>query len=795
MKTGTHPRSLWSLLLLPLFLLCLCTSAWPGKTRKLLALDQVQLWKAPPIDLGAILEADDADRAEEDGPYRVGFPVKAGLSPSNSGTWEVLAGGDRIWRLRVQSPGALWLALGFGTYRLHPGASLTISDPARRTVLGPFTSKDASEQGRLWLPPIAGETAVLELRWPRSLAAVQPNLHLGQVTHGYKSWGGIGEPALENDPAFSGQGGTSSFCNIDVNCPLGSAWQQQKLGVVQLLITTPSDTRACTGSLINNTYLDCRPLVLSAWHCFHPDPGVNFDPALTTFLFNYEFSGCNTGSAPSNQTLTGATQLAGNPDSDFILLELFQGPPANYSAYYNGWSRSTAPADNVWCIHHPQGAEKKISFSDDPVTSGSDLGLFTWRVADWEAGTTEVGSSGAPLFDPDKRIVGQLRGGNLSCESGPPFFEAFGKLDASWGWPGSAGVRLCDWLDPLHANLCATGGDTGVVTLDGLAPSFCTFPRPDLVRRGLIVDDNHGNHNGIPEPADRFKLRVELYNRGTLPATGVTGSLSTSHPGVTIPGAQATWSDISPVQTAFPNTPFKVELISELGCGEPINFNLSVSADQGQWNSVIALATATAQLNPILADDVESGLNGFASQSATGVGLSPNAWVQSTTLSSSPSHSWFVPDIAAKSDTRLVTPALGVMPQEPLLRFQHFIDTERDYDGGVLEYSTNGGGSWTDAGPLIRRGGYNSIISSLTGSPLANRSAWSGDLGSFQDVEVDLSSLAGLQVTLRWRFATDGSNADVGWYVDDIHLDSVEYLCAGPRRQPTPEARIPSGVH
>jgi hypothetical protein len=790
MGTGTRR------LLLALIVACLFTSAWPAarprhRPRKPAPAQPptVQLWQAPPVDLGALLAADEADRPEGGGPYRVGVPLKAGLSPDNSGTWETRPDGERIWRLRVRSPGALWLALSFGTFRLQTGASLTVSDAAGRRVLGPYTREDGGEQGRLLLPPLAGDTAVLELRWPRAHAALAPNLHLGQLTHGYRPLGG-----LDDAEPQSPDGTTPSFCNIDVNCALGSAWQQQKLGIVQLLIPSGAGTLACSGSLINNTALDCRPLVLTAWHCFHPSQSVNLDPAATTFRFNYENPGCGTGTPNTNQTLIGATQVSASQESDFMLLELAQPVPSNYSAYYNGWSRSPDPAPEVWCIHHPAGEPRKISHSDDAVTHGSELGLFTWRVADWEEGTTEQGSSGAPLFDPQQRIVGQLRGGNLSCATGPPFFEAFGKLDRSWSRPGSSPAdRLCEALDPVHAELCAAGGETGVVDLDGLAPTFCLFPRPDLVRRRDIVDDVHGNVNQIPEPGDRFKLRVELHNRGTLPATNVTGTLSTSHPDVTILDPTASWPDLAPVDTALPVAPFNVELSPSLGCGEPISFNLSVVADgvQNPWNSVVSLTTATVQLHAVLAEDVESGPNGFTSESASGT----NSWVQSTALSSSPSHSWFVADLAALSDTRLLTPAPGIpLPQESVLRFKHFFNTEREFDGAVLEYSTNGT-SWIDAGSLVTRGGYNTTISSLTGSPIANRQAWSGDSGSFQDVEIDLSSLAGATVRFRWRFVTDASTGDVGWYVDDIRLDRVDYLCQGPRRQPTPQNRIVSAPH
>ena len=71
---------------------------------------------------------------------------------------------------------------------------------------------------------------MLELLWPAATSAQEADLLLGTVTHGFRPWAGLGG-ATEASLA-----GTSD-CNIDVNCsPEGDAWQDEKRGVVQLLI-------------------------------------------------------------------------------------------------------------------------------------------------------------------------------------------------------------------------------------------------------------------------------------------------------------------------------------------------------------------------------------------------------------------------------------------------------------------------------------------------------------------------------------------------------------------------------
>jgi lysyl endopeptidase len=158
-------------------------------------------------------------------------------------------------------------------------------------------------------------------------------------------------------------------------------------------------------------------------------------------------------------------------------------------------------------------------------------------------------------------------------------------------------------------------------------------------------------------------------------------------------------------------------------------------------------------------------------------------WALVTTASHSPTHSFFVDDPAVVSDRLLTQTNAVLLGPGAGLEFQHRYDTERDaapYDGGVLEYSTNGT-TWQDilagdgAGVPANAnrfllGGYNGAISTCCMNPLAGRQAWSGDNGSFELVRVDLADFAGRSVRFRWRMGTDNSVSGAGWWVDDVSL-------------------------
>ena len=241
----------------------------------------------------------------------------------------------------------------------------------------------------------------------------------------------------------------------------------------------------CSGSLINNTLNDGTPYVLTANHCYS-------NPTSWIFRFNWESNGCtNPNSSPSFESLSGATLRAKRTPSDFCLVEITGGlvggtvPPA-YNAFLAGWNNQDTAPNTTVCIHHPSGDIKKIAFDDEAAISvqamGSSENNSSWEVH-WDRNTTtEGGSSGSPLFDQDKRIIGQLWGGGASCWNlnAPDYY---GKLSSSWEPSGSSNnAQLKFWLDPNNSGVGAidgfyTGGDLAVNNVDaGL--DFTLYPNP-----------------------------------------------------------------------------------------------------------------------------------------------------------------------------------------------------------------------------------------------------------------------------------------------------------------------------
>jgi bacillopeptidase F (M6 metalloprotease family) len=113
------------------------------------------------------------------------------------------------------------------------------------------------------------------------------------------------------------------------------------------------------------------------------------------------------------------------------------------------------------------------------------------------------------------------------------------------------------------------------------------------------------------------------------------------------------------------------------------------------------------------------------------------------------------------------------------LHFKHAYGFEDNnagtyYDGGVLEYTTDLGATWSDLGSKFTHNGYKGTMSSSYGNPLGGRRGFVGESNGYISSRADLSFLAGKDVSFRFRIGTDSSVGDDGWYVDDVRV----YTCA-----------------
>ena len=419
----------------------------------------------PYLDMKSINQ-DSADEDFSGVPIRFGFSHDVNFDLSNSGIWQTTSDGGSLWSLKIYSPDALSLNLLYDKFWLPDGAKFFIYSEDKKQHIGAFTSENNMGDKDNIMGFATGflfaNSIVLEYYEPKE---VEDNgiISIAQVVSGYRYIYNI--IGTDNQ---SKHNSTDAPCHNDINCSAGNGYQNEKNAIACMIM----GGYACTGALLNTTANDNRPVFLSADHCFT----ASVSTTQWIFYWNYEAPCDGVVEPSSNKSTTGANVLARRgADTDFMLLDLIENPTMNpnISVYYLGWDRTSSSATSGVCIHHPNGAQKKISITTNVITNYPYMipwangilspGSTHWKV-DFTNGTVEDGSSGSPILNQNRHVIGQLHGGYRGCP--PNIISYYGRLDVSWNGGGTSTTRLKDWLDPQN---------TGAITVDGKCGSIVNF--------------------------------------------------------------------------------------------------------------------------------------------------------------------------------------------------------------------------------------------------------------------------------------------------------------------------------
>jgi lysyl endopeptidase len=425
------------------------------------------------IDAAALRQRD-ARVAKHSGDQRKDLRVAEGfavaIDADRDGLWLDLDDGSRAWLLTVEVTGASELHLGFDTFHLPLGASLTlIPDAAEQQS----STHAGNATGTLWPALLPGSSASLILTLPANSTWSPGALRLSYVGAGYRH-------LFDSKEDLSLKSGND--CLVDIACPIGEDYSDPARAVARYTYRKNGFTYLCTGSLLTNTANDLRPLFLTAHHCV-PDADVASSMVL---YFNYQSAQCGDrqASLPAAH-LGGAQMLATRADVDTSLVELAVTPAQSLGVYYAGWDRSgEVPVGSIG-IDHPRGRVKSIvenaaalNTTNSCIMSGTQS--THWRTSAYVQGVTMPGSSGSMLLVPSGDasgggglVTGVLSGGSSACDGSMPnqHGDCYGKLAMAWDGP-DAGSRLKDWLDPLALAPLRLQGQEGPRPPDILSSGF-----------------------------------------------------------------------------------------------------------------------------------------------------------------------------------------------------------------------------------------------------------------------------------------------------------------------------------
>jgi hypothetical protein len=472
------------------------------------------------LDKEALTGADGKAR-----PFKIAEVVMADIDVVSEADW-IYERDYAYAKFSIVATNAKSISANFDRFFLPQGTELYVYNENGEMITGPVSEAENNANNFWGTWVYKGEKITIDLKIPfEKKSSLQ--LHINSVAYGYKE---IYRAKVANF-------GESGSCNVNVICPDGNGWENERNSVALILDANSQDL--CSGALINNSCNLNIPYLLTANHCFATSPQQNV--ANWKFTFQAWSSTCPfPGTNADGITFNGSTLRANNDNSDFCLVELNQTPPINSGITYAGWNRSNTAANSAVCLHHPRGDVMKITIDNNPPTRESAFGGTNnhWK-ATWDIGVTEPGSSGSPLFDQNHRIVGQLHGGPSVC-GGSDLSDFYGCFDLSWTGGGTNSTRLSDWLDPLNSgamtantiNIANTTADFRNTTVTGTSPVCSVGNYASSNPAGTVVTWSSSNSSALlltstqgVNPAE-FTRQNNFYGQVTVTATVSGGACS-----------------------------------------------------------------------------------------------------------------------------------------------------------------------------------------------------------------------------------------------------------------------------
>jgi bacillolysin len=313
-----------------------------------------------------------------------------------------------------------------------------------------------------------------------------------------------------------------------------------------------------------------------------------------------------------------------------------------------------------------------------------------------------------------------------------------------------------------------------------------TFGDPSKMSDARYFDcdpnvDEGGVHGNSAIPNHAFVLMVDggTFNGQTITGIGLTKAAAIQYRALTIYlTPAASFLDHADALKQSCADLVGTSGITAFDCTQVANAIDAVEMDES-WGCYASAPTAAlcpggGSPGYVASFDFENSAAGWVTTS-TGTG----SWSWQTLGARGSARSLFGSDPVSPSDHWAAMAASVVVPANGRLAFDHWFGFESDglghFDGGVVEYSTNGGATWqTNAGELMDGGRkYKGSIATGYGNPLGGRAAFSGGINQFERTRLDLSTLAGQSVRFRFRIGSDSSVGATGWFIDNVAI----YTC------------------
>jgi len=201
----------------------------------------------PSLSIENLLQQDSKNDEKDGSPMRFAVSIPISLTVSVDDVM-ILENGLVVWQRRIISDGAQAMSLIFNEFVIPKNGKLFIYTPDGETTLGYFDHESSKYNKPFVTQFLDGDEVLVEYSEESSSLedfASHASVTIDEIVYAYRGFN-----------RFSKDVGDSGPCEVNINCPEGNNWQQQKRGVAKIYFKNGNNWYNCSGSLVNNTSND-----------------------------------------------------------------------------------------------------------------------------------------------------------------------------------------------------------------------------------------------------------------------------------------------------------------------------------------------------------------------------------------------------------------------------------------------------------------------------------------------------------------------------------------------------------
>jgi hypothetical protein len=274
------------------------------------------------------------------------------------------------------------------------------------------------------------------------------------------------------------------------------------------------------------------------------------------------------GAESQVQAGTGVQQAGGNRWGDYSAMTV--DPVDQCTFYYTNEYLKTNGSFN-W-------SARIASYRFPSCTSAPAWGTLT--------GTVTSSPSNAPLSG----VIVTLNNGFAGATNANGVYSFLVPPGTYTAMAADAG-RNCTSASPPSPTVSITSGGTAT-------QNFSMAGTSNLQENHVTIDDStSGNGNGVINSNECVNLNIQLKNNGCANATGISSTLSTTTPGVTVTQGGSSYPDMPIDATGTNLTAFQIQTSADFACGTDIQFELNLTFPNGSKTIPVIVPTCTGGPN------------------------------------------------------------------------------------------------------------------------------------------------------------------------------------------------------